>query len=356
VQGDRIRKWLKRRNLLPLANRSSVHLSKVFSECLGISKKEHLMIIGDIGFKSQYVAPTLAYAYYVAAKKRGLQTELVLQESTTRGEMAARDVQGLLKSLPDKSVIILTLSDRLGKITESNGKSFRVYAHKHKHRFVSTTSLSNITTAKIDDVIKAIDINYNALRKKQSNIKRILDRGKEMHVSTKIGTNIKFSIKGYKAISADGNYMKPGTGGNLPAGEVYIVPQNMNGVCMIDGSSRNRFNTHLTKKPIKLVIKNNKVTNIIDGSIAKLLHRSISWAEHNAKYPSRIKVVAEFGIGMNKDASIIGTTIVDEKAYNTAHIAIGSNYWFSGPNKTIIHLDQVFRNPIIKVDGKLLKV
>ena len=40
----------------------------------------------------------------------------------------------------------------------------------------------------------------------------------------------------------------------------------------------------------------------------------------------------------------------------TAHIGIGSNYWFGGPIRTIIHLDQVFKNPLFKLDGESLNI
>ena len=43
--------------------------------------------------------------------------------------------------------------------------------------------------------------------------------------------------------------------------------------------------------------------------------------------------------------------VLDEKARNTAHIAIGSNYWFGGDIYTFLHLDQVMKNPKIYVDG-----
>ena len=48
--------------------------------------------------------------------------------------------------------------------------------------------------------------------------------------------------------------------------------------------------------------------------------------------------------------------IVDDKTLGTAHIGIGSNYWFGGSIYAIIHLDQVFKNPAIYLDGKLLKI
>jgi len=355
LKADKINKWVKRRNLIPLAKKVSQDLTKVFSECLGIKKDQNLLIIGDTGLKNQYVAPTLAYAYYIAAQSKKLKANIVFQKITTRGQNASKLVQETIKKLPQKSVIILSLSDRLGKLN-SSGKSFRKFVQKNKHRFVSTTSLSNIPTKKIKEVIKAIDIDYGTLRKRQAQVKALLDKAKEVYVTSPAGTELYFSIKDYKAISADAFYNKPGEGGNLPAGEVYIVPNNMQGMCVIDASSRNRFNTHLTKKPIKLVIKDNRIEKIIDGSIARLLEKSIKWAERKAKYPERIRQIAEFGIGLNKDAGIIGTTIIDEKAYGTAHIALGSNYWFKGPIKTIIHLDQVFRNPKIRIDGKLLRL
>ena len=55
-------------------------------------------------------------------------------------------------------------------------------------------------------------------------------------------------------------------------------------------------------------------------------------------------------------AIIIGATIVDEKKLGTAHIAIGSNYWFGGPIRTIIHLDQIMKDVTIEVDGEKLRI
>jgi len=53
---------------------------------------------------------------------------------------------------------------------------------------------------------------------------------------------------------------------------------------------------------------------------------------------------------------LIGSTIMDEKVLGTAHIGIGSNHWFGGEIKTVYHGDQVFKNPKIYLDGKLLKL
>jgi len=81
---------------------------------------------------------------------------------------------------------------------------------------------------------------------------------------------------------------------------------------------------------------------------AEILERSLLWAEKQAVYHDRVRRVAELGIGLNPRAKVIGSTILDEKAAGTAHIAIGSNHWFGGDNSTIIHLDQVFFKPEIE--------
>ena len=62
------------------------------------------------------------------------------------------------------------------------------------------------------------------------------------------------------------------------------------------------------------------------------------------------------GIGLNNKAKIIGATIVDDKVLGTAHVGIGSNYWFGGTIYAIIHLDQVFKAPKIYFDNRLVEI
>lgn len=347
--------WLEHHDLAKYSKLNYTYLQKIFKQCLGVKKDEKILIIGDTGLKGQNISCVLSYAYYLAAKKLKFKAELVLQKQRTRGQEAGNGVITSLENLPEKSIIIINVSDKLGSLRQI-GKSFRKFVKKKKHRFISATGLGYLPTEKNTEIIDALNIDYNALRKKNAEIKKKIDNAKKIHVTTLTGTDLWLDVKNVKSISADGNYVKPGTGGNLPAGEVYLAPKNSNGVVFVDASSRNRFNTRLIRKPIKITIKDGYVQEIEDGNKAALLNRTLEWAESMAKYPERIKRIAEFGIGVNPFAKVIGTTIVDEKAFGTAHVAIGSNYWFGGNNKTIVHLDQVFRNPRIELDGKVMKV
>ncbi|HXZ90409.1 MAG TPA: hypothetical protein VEG61_05050, partial [Candidatus Dormibacteraeota bacterium] len=61
--------------------------------------------------------------------------------------------------------------------------------------------------------------------------------------------------------------------------------------------------------------------------------------------------VCEFGIGLNPLASIRGSIIEDEGKLGTAHVALGDNTRIGGVNKARIHVDLVFRNPHVQLDG-----
>ena len=89
---------------------------------------------------------------------------------------------------------------------------------------------------------------------------------------------------------------------------------------------------------------------------AKQLEATLKWAASVAKNPGNVRRICELGIGLNPNAHIIGAMIVDDKTLGTAHIGIGSNYWFGGNIYAIIHLDQVFKNPTVYLDGKILKI
>ena len=207
-------------------------------------------------------------------------------------------------------------------------------------------------------IIATLDIYYKSVQQNCERIIEIIDKGNELHITTELGTDLKINIKGKKALSVDGKYNVPGSGGNVPIGEVYTPGRGkfIEGKVVIDLSSRTKECTQLIKEPITLEIKNGTVTSITGGKEAENLKDTIYWAHENSEFPWGVKRIGELGIGLNPNAKIIGSMNIDEKVVGTAHVAIGSNYWFGGTIYSIIHLDQVFNNPKIKVDGKLLSV
>jgi hypothetical protein len=345
--------WLEREDLLKLAKKYAGHFENVFKQCLNV-KNEKVLLVGDFGYPTRRVAPLLTGCYYFAAKNLGLSTTLVLQEPKRGMDKAEPQLVKNLFELPIKSIVIVNVSGKLGKM-DYVGKSFRKFCKTHNHKFSSTSSLSMMDTFMIKSVISALSVDYSKMQNEDKLLKAKIKAGKIMTIKTRAGTDLTIELKDIDIRLADGDYQTAGTGGNLPAGEVYFAPYNINGKVIIDASSRNREDAVLIQKPITLIIEDNKIVAIKGDEEARLLDESLKQAEARAKYPERIRYLAEFGIGTNSKAKVVGATIIDEKAYGTAHVAIGSNYWFGGKNRTIVHYDQVFKNPLIKIDGKPLR-
>ncbi len=349
--------WLEKNNLQTKTKRLVPSLKEIYTHCLG-ADKENILIITDHGRKDYHIAPTLAGGYILAARELELNTNVIVQPVKRYNEPVDPRIIKNFIAMEKKGIIIICVSNKLGEIKKIS-KSFRGFVKEMQHRFISATSLGTINNTFLDTIIDAIVIDYTKLRKRQEKIKKIFDNGNILHIKTNAGTDLEIDIEGKLAISNDGNYTTKGSGGNIPCGEVYIPPSGktgVNGRVVIDTSSRNAMGTTLVKHPITLDIKDGRVIGIKGDAAARLLEKTLVEAEKKAKYPKNVRLIGELGIGMNPNARIIGSMIVDEKVAGTAHIAIGSNNWFGGDIKTIVHLDQVFRNPEIMVDGKRLKV
>jgi hypothetical protein len=335
--------WLKDEDLFSLAEKYAPCFKTIFKDCLNAGK-EKILLIGDYGYPTRRISPLLTASYYLAAKDLGLSVSCVMQEPKRGLEKADPLVIQSLFKLPLKSAIIVNSSGKIGMMNHV-GKSFRKFCKTHNHKFISTTSLGAMDTFMIKSIMNALDVDYKKIQSEDLNIKAQLIAGKTMTVKTRLGTNLAIDLKGSSIRVADGNYSSFGFGGNLPAGEVYFAPPNIDGTVAVDASSKNDEGTIIIQKPIIIQIEKNRVIKIEGGEEAELLKKSIEDSEKAAKYPERISYLAEFGIGTNLKAKIVGSTIIDEKAYGTAHVAIGSNYWFGGTNKTIAHYDQVFKHP-----------
>ncbi|MCF7798595.1 aminopeptidase [Candidatus Woesearchaeota archaeon] len=328
----------------------------VITNNLGVTNEE-LLIIGDKGVSPQnMLAPALTHAYSVAANNLGITHSTVYQTTKSRGEPADLIMLKQLKKLPSQSAIVINVSNRMGQMAFL-GSSFRNYCKEKGHRFISTASLGMVDNSKLQGILRPLQADTRLLERKAEKVKKTLDNGSELQVFTPAGTDIVLGIADHKAIVASGRYTQPGTGGNAIPAETYIAPdtKSVTGTFVIDGSMRTTKRTHLVQRPVICKIHKGEIVSWNATTESRLLQESLAQAHRMAKSTMGIRKIGELGIGLNPEASIIGSTIVDEKAAGTAHLAIGSNAWFGGDVRAPIHLDQVFKEPLFKVDGRLLR-
>jgi leucyl aminopeptidase (aminopeptidase T) len=255
--------------------------------------------------------------------------------------------------------------------TPYKGQGGAAYSHIFDYLLYEAKKIRGFWSPKVtvEMFTRTVPVNYVLMRKRCTRIASELLNNKEVHITTNLGTDVTIGIKERKPKVDDGDFSKPGRGGNLPAGEVYISPQlgASQGTIVFDGSIT-LDKTIVIKTPNKVKIEKGFVTKIEGGKEAKILAKYLDFAEKKPfemmkngeldrtkaeEYSKNARHVGELGIGANPNAKIVGNVLEDEKVLGTVHFAIGSNYDHDA--SALIHSDGIVKKPTITVDGKPLK-
>jgi len=184
---------------------------------------------------------------------------------------------------------------------------------------------------------------------------RVVDRlrlAKQVRATTPSGTDLVVDLNpNYRWIKTSG-IISTEKWGNLPGGEVFTTPGEVNGTFVIDGVVGDylcaKFGD-LKPNPLAIWIKKNRVVEA--HSENKELEKDFWAYTHTDQNSDR---VGEFAIGTNIELKdVIGQILQDEK-YPGVHIAFGNPYgahtgaeWDSST-----HIDVVGRNFDIWVDSE----
>ncbi|MCJ7478721.1 MAG: aminopeptidase [Candidatus Nanohaloarchaeota archaeon QJJ-7] len=173
-----------------------------------------------------------------------------------------------------------------------------------------------------------------------------LEGAEEARIETPSGTDLELEIVEDYFLQDTGMLQEPGDFGNLPAGEVFGAPVNASGVLVID---------HFPHAP--------------DGTRVEIEDNMAVSVEHPGNEESELaeafedvegaRNLAEFGIGANPEAELIGNTLQDEKVLGTVHFAFGDNSSMvpEGDERRVgaeVHWDSVCEDPTVSVDGEFL--
>jgi len=177
-------------------------------------------------------------------------------------------------------------------------------------------------------------------------------RAKQVRAKTAAGTDLVADLNpNYRWVKTSG-IISPDKWGNLPGGEVFTTPGEVNGTFVIDGVVGDwlcaKFGS-LREHPLTIRVKANRV---VEAHSANHDLESDFWTyTHTDENSDR---VGEFAIGTNIELKdVIGQILQDEK-YPGVHIAFGNPYgahtgaeWFSST-----HIDVVGRKFDIWVDDE----
>jgi aminopeptidase len=162
-----------------------------------------------------------------------------------------------------------------------------------------------------------------------------------VHATTAAGTDIRAELNPeYKWFKTSG-IISPEKWGNLPGGECFTAPGEVNGVFVVDGVVGDFLCAQyglLKETPLTIQISRNRITNV--ECVNKELERAFWAYTHTDENSDR---VGEFAIGTNIGVTrVIGNILQDEK-FPGIHIAFGDPYGnhTGAPWKSTTHIDVV---------------
>ncbi|UED68079.1 aminopeptidase [Brevibacillus sp. HD3.3A] len=297
----------------------------LLATCLGVKEKEELVIVTDEDKRP------LAEALYEAGKLLGAETVLlVMQEREKSGQ---EPPQAIAKAMEQADVAVCITKHSL---THTQA---RKVAAANETRVATMPGITrDMFTA------GAISADYQEVKRLTEEVTDILTRGKQVRIE-KAGYALEFSIETRNGVPSTGMYLEKGQSGNLPSGEAYIAPieGSANGQILVDGSIGG---IGMIDEPLLLTIKDGRLISA-EGPTGSRLLATLGDGDG--------RMLAEFGIGTNHKARIIGVVLEDEKAFGTIHVAFGSNATFGGTIQAGVHIDLIVNEPDVFIDGQQIQ-
>ena len=186
----------------------------------------------------------------------------------------------------------------------------------------------------------------------------IITGDKKIKITNKAGTDlIVETTSKHKWINGDGA-LQPGAWQNLPEGEIFTTPANVNGKFVVDaclGDYLSEKFGDIQNTPLSVEIKNSRADlDSVTCSRKEIIDAYKSYISNSDENGNRC---GEFAIGTNLGLTkIIGNLLQDEKFPGAVHFAFGDAYGDkTGADwKSKTHLDAITRDVTLYIDDKLV--
>jgi len=201
-------------------------------------------------------------------------------------------------------------------------------------------------------MLEGMRADFQKVDRLSAKVVAMVRKARRVRATTAAGTNLTADLNpNYHWLKTSG-IISPEKWGNLPGGEIFTTPGEVNGTFVIDGVVGDYLCTkfgNLQSTPLTIQIKGNRLTEA--HSENRELEDDFWKYTHTDENSDR---VGEFAIGTNIDLKdVIGQILQDEK-YPGVHIAFGNPYgahtgaeWDSST-----HIDVVGRKFNIWVDDE----
>lgn len=295
--------------------------------CLAVKPDEKVLIVTDDQTWDD------ARALSRAATRLGSEAITILLP--LRDRYATQPPPSVVAAMVASNVVVLALDHELSvPFSHSVGCREALAAGARMGLFWSTIDTAKVAASDITELAAVTERLAEALRLTQV-----------VHVSGASGTDVRVPIGGRRVTPFHSALTRPGSICTIPYyAEAAVAPVEggTEGTIVVD-----TYMHWLGKinEPLRLRVAAGRVVEITGGPQARQLRDIVAGADANATN------IAELGIGTCRIGQVRGTS-QDKALIGTAHLGIGHNHSLGGTVVSNIHLDGVFRDATIELDGR----
>jgi hypothetical protein len=321
---------------------------QIVQKCLDLEPNQQFVIFAD----ETTIEPAVVIAE--AAESLGvLHTVILVPVSTQRRIPLERDLSYLTQEASREARAILTCVNSSPECLPFRQRILETH-------WTARTRIGHMPGATLE-VLEMANADLERLVIDCSCLEIVMARGKKLelisHAADDSSHTLSADIGGWERlpVASDG-VIRDGAWGNVPSGETYIAPMEGTGEgsIVVNGSIPG-----LVIEPGAELVLHFQWGRLVeiepaDGPTARWL-RETQISRAQAVGDLNWSNLAEIGVGLNPMVEhLTGNMLFDEKAAETAHIALGSNTFMGGMVNASIHCDLVTKRPTILIDDKLL--
>jgi len=278
--------------------------------CMNVQPDDRVVVITDLPTEE------IGRALVQESQAAGADTAIYLMEDYGPRPMLDAPLQ-LIQAIRDfhPTVSFMAVSGQPGEVAfrMALAKALRELGVRHGHMPGITKQLMR----------EGMNVDYQRIHDITFKVYDIVKNAKTIHATSPNGTDVVATFApDLQWCPCHGLYHHPGDWGNLPEGEVFTCPQDVNGVIVADVLGDYFSEKYgLLETPLIITIKDGWVTGV-DGENRALVEEFTAYLDSDPNG----RRVGEFAIGTNIALThLVGNLLQDEK-FPGIHVAFGNPY------------------------------
>ena len=172
---------------------------------------------------------------------------------------------------------------------------------------------------------------------------------KTIRMTSAGGTDMSATIADRPVQYETGIFRDPGQFGALPNSELNISPIEETTEGVIVGNVRLMGYGVIRDEPVTIEVKKGQVDKASGGQAADYLNATLKSFGDPTAYN-----LAEFAVGLNPASRAYATNLEDLGKLGFGHHGIGSNYAIGGHVAAPCHIDVIYTDATLEIDGKVI--